>query len=118
MKQSKNLSDNLRALLKRCRKEGIKLIRQKMQMNRDSMTFCDQELTKAGVRPDSQKIDAIKRMPASADRKGVQRLLGFAQYLAKFCPNFNDLTSSIRELPKHENEFCWRPKTHGAALKG
>jgi hypothetical protein len=58
------------------------------------MTFCGRELTRTGVRPDSRQTEAMKKMPPPTDRKGVQRLLGFAQDLAKFCPNFSEENST------------------------
>ena len=80
---------NLRALLDRCREKGIKLNKQKLKLNRDVTTFCGHELTRSSVRPDSRKVEAITKMPASTDKKGVMRLLGMVTYLARFCPNLS-----------------------------
>ena len=55
-------------------------------------------------------------MPNPVDRQGVMRLIGFATYLAKFFPNFSELTAPIRSLMQKENEFVWRPEIHGAAF--
>ena len=107
---------NFRALLDRCREKGIKLNRQKLKLNRRSMIFCGHELTKDGVRPDPRKIEAILQMPPPADKQGVRRLLGMATYLAKFMPNFSEVTAPIRELLHHSNEFCWRPEVHGVVF--
>src|SRR6218665_239095 len=75
------------------------------------------ELTANGLRPDPKKVQAIRQMPPLTDRAGVLRLLGIATYLAKFCPNFSDATSKIRELLPQDAEFMWDPNTHGAALE-
>ena len=85
-------------------------------MNRESTVFCGIELTREGIKPDCRKVDAIPRMPAPTDRKGVQRLIGFATYLSRFCPRFSDVMTPIRDLLKKYNEFVWRPETHGVAL--
>ena len=108
---------NLRALLERCREKGIKLNRQKLRLYRESTLFCGHELTKSGVRADQRKVDAIKHMPAPTDRQGVLRLLGMATYLAKFCPQFSEITAPIRALLKGENEFYWNPDVQGKALQ-
>src|SRR6218665_2383164 len=55
-------------------------------------------------------------MPPPTDRQGVLRLLGMATYLAKFCPQFSEITAPIRALLKGENEFCWQPDVQGKAL--
>ena len=110
-------NNNLRALLQRCREKNIKLNKKKLRLNRDSTVFCGMELTREGVKPDRRKIDAIMRMPAPTDRKGVQRLIGFATYLSRFCPRFSDVMTPIRELLNKQNEFVWRPETHGVAFE-
>jgi len=49
-------------------------------------------------------------MPAPADRKILQRLIGFATYLSRFCAQFSDVMTPIRESLKKDNEFVWRPE--------
>ena len=44
-------------------------------------------LSSQGVRPDETKIKSILEMPAPTDKKGVMRLLGTVNYLAKFLPD-------------------------------
>ena len=40
-------------------------------------------LSAEGLRPDPQKVAAVDDMPAPTDVKGVQRLLGMVNYLAR-----------------------------------
>ena len=85
------------------------------------MVYCGHLLERQGVRPDPRKVDAICQMPPPTDRKGVMRLLGMATYLAKFClakfcPQFSDVTEPIRSLLHHNNEFIWNKNTHGATF--
>lgn len=107
---------NLLALLDRCREKDIRLSPDKLQLDRTRTTFMGHELTSSGVRPDRRKVIAIQQMPAPTDRAGVQRLVGMATYLAKFCPNFSDVTAPIRQLIPPGNEFHWDAATHGAAF--
>ena len=46
-------------------------------------------------------------MPIPEDKKALQRLLGMATYLARYCANFSETTSSLQELLQHGNEFRW-----------
>ena len=103
---------NLIALLDRCREQGIRLNRDKLQLNRSTSTFMGHELTANGLRPDPKKVEAIRQMPPPTDRAGVLRLLGMATYLAKFCPHFSEATAKIRELLTQDAEFMWDPNTH------
>ena len=70
-----------------------------------------------GVRPDQEKIKAITEMPAPIDKKGVQRLLGTVNYLAKFVPNMSTVTDPIRKLLKEEKEFAWTHEQNAAFEK-
>lgn len=108
---------NLAALLQRCREQGMRLNKDKLKLNRQSLIYCGHELTRDGVKPAQSKIDAIVNMPAPVDKKGVMRLLGMATYLSRFCENFSHVTAPIRELLKQDSEFVWRPEVHGVAFE-
>ena len=71
------------------------------------VTYIGHVLSKDGIRPDPEKIKAIKDMPAPVDKKGVQRLLGTENYIAKFVPNMSTMTEPIRQLLKNETQFIW-----------
>lgn len=96
---------NLVALLDRCREQGLKLNREKFQLNRSVITFMGHELTNEGLRPDPKKIIAIQEMPVPTDKAALQRLLGMVTYLARFCPHFSQITAPLRELLAADNEF-------------
>src|SRR6218665_165851 len=97
--------DNLFAL---CREQGIKLNRQKLRISRNQLFSVATTLTPSGVRPDHRKVDAIKHMPLPTDRQGVLGVLGMTTYLAKFCPQFSEVTAPIPAFLKGENEFYWQ----------
>ena len=46
-------------------------------------------------------------MPAPVDKKGVQRLLGTMNYIAKFVHYMSTITEPIRQLLKNETHFIW-----------
>ena len=43
----------------------------------------------------------------TADKKGVERLLGTVKYLGKFVPNLATVTEPIRVLLRKDIEFQW-----------
>ena len=87
---------NLINLLERCRVTGLRLNKDKLQLNSTSTTYMGYQLTADGLKSDPKKIEAIWQMPPPTDQKGVLRLLGMATILAKFCPNFSEVTAKIR----------------------
>ena len=72
---------------------------------------------KDGLRPDRRKIKAINDMPLPTDRPALMRLLAMATYLAKFVPNFSEVTAKLRELLSKDAENVWDDTIHGAALR-
>jgi hypothetical protein len=98
---------NLRALFDRARLCGLKLNLKKLQLRVQTLAYMGHTLSPSGIQADKSKIIAIQQLPAPADIRGVQRLLGMATYLAKFVPNFSELTAPIRMLLDSKNEFKW-----------
>ncbi|CAC5393321.1 unnamed protein product [Mytilus coruscus] len=91
----------------RCQEVGLTLNAEKCKFRVKEVTYIGHTLSVDGVRPDQENIRAIKEMPAPTDKKGVQRLLGTINYLAKFVPNMSAVTEPIRKLLKEEHEFIW-----------
>ncbi|KAL9976590.1 hypothetical protein ACROYT_G013911 [Oculina patagonica] len=87
---------NLTGLLERCRDKGIKL--------------------NNGLKPDAEKVKAIREMTVPSDKQGVQRFLGMTNYLQKFAPKLSEITTPLRNLIKSDTEFLWDEQVHGAAL--
>ena len=108
---------NLLNLLERCRTTGLRLNKDKFQLNRETTTYMGYQLTANGLQPDPKKVEAIRQMPPPTDRKGVMRLLGMATFLAKFCPNFSEVTAKLRELLSKTVEYRWDETTHGVAFQ-
>ena len=59
------------------------------------------------------KVQAILEMPKPEDVVGIQRLLGFAQYLSKFFPRLSDVTKPLRELTQKDAFWVWEHSITG-----
>src|SRR6266516_6738522 len=77
----------------------------------------EHELTRNGLKIDSNKVKAIREMPAPVDKKGVQRLLSVATYLSRYAPVFSQQTAPLRSLLESKNEFRWDEDIHGKAFE-
>ncbi|XP_055757335.1 fucolectin-1-like [Salvelinus fontinalis] len=55
-------------------------------------------------------------MSNPSDAKGVQRLIGFANYLAKFMPHLSAVCEPLRRLLDKDTPWHWLPK-HEAAVQ-
>ena len=103
---------NLERFLQRCATKGVKLNHNKVSLRRKEVPFIGHVATDKGLCVDPAKVRAIAEMPQPADVAGVQRLLGMAQYLAKFLPHLSDVTKPLRELTQKEVAWVWEePQT-------
>lgn len=64
----------------------MKFNAKKMRLKLTEVPYMGHLMTNEGVKPDPQKVDAMLNMPRPTDCKGVQRLLGSANYLSRFLP--------------------------------
>ncbi|GFN74079.1 polyprotein [Plakobranchus ocellatus] len=106
-KNTKEPDERLRKVLNRCRKINLTLNEKKCHFNKEEITYLGHKLTQDGVQPDKEKVKAITAMPPPEDKKGVERLLGTVNYMAKFIPNLSTISEPIRKLLKKDNQFVW-----------
>ena len=68
------------------------------------VTYIGYTLNTKDVQPYPEKSN---EMPSPQDKKGVERLLGTVNYLAKFTPNMSTVTKPIRDVLKADVSFHW-----------
>ena len=77
----------------------------KFKLRQEEVRFIGHVATSDGLGIDPTKVKAIVDMPNPTDVPGVQRLLGLAQYLAKFLPHLSDITKPLRDLTRNDTEW-------------
>lgn len=70
------------------------------------LNWCEVKL-KPKAKANPSKTKAISEMWAPKDVPALQRLLGMANYLGKFIPNFSDISVPLRMLTHKETVWCW-----------
>ena len=109
--------EKLRLLLTRCREKGIKLNGDKFRLRQKETTYIGHLLTAEGLKIDPEKVRAVKQMPRPTDVKGIQRLLGMANYLAKFCPHLSDQCEMLRQLTHKDCKWDWTAQHEESFLR-
>ncbi|XP_065076062.1 uncharacterized protein K02A2.6-like [Ochlerotatus camptorhynchus] len=66
------------------------------------------------LRPDPNKIEAIRSMPAPTDVSGVRSFLGAIKYYGKFVSGMRTLRYPLHELLKTGKQFIWSPECQEA----
>ena len=98
---------HLLAFLQRCKEKKIVLNAEKLHLRRNKVPFIGHVASSTGLGADPTKVKAVVDMPSPTDRAGVQRLLGMAQYLAKFLPGLADKTKPLLDLTQKDTEWFW-----------
>ena len=110
---------NLTAVLERLRENDVRLNRDKCKMSRKTVTFYGHVFGEHGLSADPEKIASITKTTQPGNASEVRSLLGMAQYVARFIPNFATIVNPLRELTKLDTTWCWdqRCETAFQALK-
>lgn len=73
----------------------------------ERITYLGQVIDSEGRKPDPQRADAIKNMPAPDTVAKLQSFLGLAQYYAIYIPKMYDLRAPLNELLKKDKKWFW-----------
>ena len=102
-----NHDENLRKLLDRAREVKLKLNSKKMNLKKPQVKFMGHVISKDGLKPDPDKVNAVENMPKSTCKKETLSLLGFINYLAKFLPRLSEVAQPLRNLTLTNAQFMW-----------
>ena len=102
-----NHDENLRKLLDRAREVKLKLNSKKMNLKKPQVKFMGHVISKDGLKPDPDKVNAVGNMPKPTCKKETLSLLGFINYLAKFLPRLSEVAQPLRNLTLTNAQFMW-----------
>ncbi|KAA8578257.1 hypothetical protein FQN60_018737, partial [Etheostoma spectabile] len=77
----------LSKVLERIESAGLKLNKEKCKFRQDKLHFLGQVIDKSGVRPDPDKVKAIRGLPPPQNVQDLKRILGMFNYLGKYIPD-------------------------------
>lgn len=70
-------------------------------------------ITNDGVKPDLDKVRAVKQFPVPKTKKNVKQFLGLVGYYRRFIQNMAKIAKPLTRLLKQDVPFCW---TSGAQI--
>ena len=79
----------------------------KSQLRQSSFRFLGHVISSAGVRPDPERVAALRSLPAPTDVASLRRVLGLFNYLHKFLPDMANISSPMRALLQHDTAWLW-----------
>ena len=118
--KSKNTQEHekhIRAVFKRIQEYGFKLSPDKCEFFMKEIKYLGQVINVDGRKPDPQRSEAIKKMPAPTTVAQLQSFLGLAQYYAIYIPKMHDLRAPLNELLKKGSKWIWTKECESAFQK-
>ena len=97
----------LEKVLYRAKSYNLKLNFDKVRVRKQQVLFVGHIISAEGLKPDPEKVRAMKEMPPPTTKENVRRFLGSIQYLAKFLPMLAGVETPLRELTKKDGLFHW-----------
>ena len=106
--------ERLDKVLKRLQEAGLTLNKQKCRFSQSQVKFLGQVVDREGIRPDPDKVRAIREVRPPRNVSEVRRFLGMSNHLSKFAPNLAEKTKPLRELLNKSNQWVWGPSQQTA----
>lgn len=105
---------NLREVFQMFRQRNLKINPSKCQFFRKEVTFLGHLCTEHGVKPDPNKIDAVRKYPTPKSKDDVRRFVAFANYYRRFIRNFAGIAHFFTKLTRKRVNFKWTAESEAA----
>lgn len=99
--------DRLEGILKLLRKTGLTLKLSKCRFFDNCINYLGYEISADGIRPNENKILAVKEFPIPRNVHEVRQFLGLASYFRKFIKGFGEIARPLTNLLRKNIIFKW-----------
>ena len=108
--------NNLRLVLTRKRKAGLKLKTSKCDLFRAHVPFLGHIVTREGIYVNPAKIDAVSKWPIPRRVKDVRSFVGLASYYRRFIPGFATIAAPLTQMYRDPKNTIidWTPERQRA----
>lgn len=110
----------LRKVLDALKRSDVSLNREKCIYGVQTLQFLGHELSAEGIKPNKEKVSAVKNFREPETPEEVRSFLGLVNYVGKFIPDLATTTEPLRKLTKKGTKFDWKEEQRKAFknLKG
>ena len=105
----KTVTERTRLILTRCRENSITLSKKKVEFGQE-VKFAGFLVSAKGVKPDPDKMKAIRDFPKPKTITDLRSFLGLANQLGQFVPDLAHASRDIRSLLKKDVSWIWLPE--------
>jgi len=110
------LSERLQKVFQVFRTVGLKTQISKLQLFKEEIKFLGHIINKEGVKPDEDRIKALKEQPPPTNVSELRSFLGSINYYSRFIKNLQILCSPLHELLTKNRQWKWS-KQHQQAFE-
>jgi len=79
----------------------------KYEFLRKDPNYLDHTISGNGMKPEPEKIKAVKEFSRSRNSKNIKHILGLAEYYRCFILNFSKIAKPLPNLLKKNEKFVW-----------
>ena len=105
---------HLQQVFDRLREHGLKLKLKKCSFLRSETTYLGFIISSEGIKPDPQKVEAIKSLPPPTCVREVRSFIGMGSYYRRFIPNFSEIAEPVIALTRKYARFKWTDECQSA----
>ena len=77
---------------------GFLLNEKKCQRNKTEIDYLGMHISDGKVKPTSEKLDAVLKMPVPSSKAELQSLLGLVNFYRSFCPHLAEVALPLYRL--------------------
>ena len=98
---------NVREVLRRLAKEGLKINPGKCEWMLPTVTYLGFRIDKEGLHPTSEKVRAVKDAPCPQNVEQLKAYLGLLSYYSRFLSNMAATAAPLYKLLKADEPWMW-----------
>jgi hypothetical protein len=98
---------HIQQVFERLRMHNLKLKLKKCKFFQEETEYLGFVISKDGVKPNPNKVEAIRRMAAPSNVREVRSFVGMCSYYRRFIPNFSEIAEPIVALTRKYARFVW-----------
>lgn len=98
---------NLFLVMSRLNDHNVKINLDKCKFLQSSVTYLGHVLSKTGIRPTDEKVEAIQNAPVPKNLSELQSYLGLLNYYSHFIPNLSSQVKDLYHLLKNDSPYVW-----------
>lgn len=98
---------HIQEVFDRLKTRGLKLKLKKCKFLKKETNYLGLKITDDGIKPETEKVDAIRSLPPPVTVKEVRSVIGMLSYYRRSVPNISTIAIPLVELTKKYAKFKW-----------